>query len=93
MEHAGTRARRHVTRVNDWKSGARPTPAEVQDRLCILGELTDSEIAAHVVARAGIERKPRLARIGTSIATAIGAFVIGAVAGVVPYTAHASDRY
>ncbi len=44
-------------RVNDWKSGYRPCPAEVQDRLCVLACLSDAEIAEHVIARAGLPRK------------------------------------
>ena len=44
-------------RLNDWKSGYRPCPAEVQDRLLVLSQATDAEIAAHVVERAGMSRK------------------------------------
>jgi DNA-binding transcriptional regulator YdaS (Cro superfamily) len=39
-------------RVSDWRNETRPCPAEVQVRICLLAELSDKEIAAHVIERA-----------------------------------------
>ena len=63
-------------RVNDWKSGYRPCPAEIQDKLCVLAQLNDREIALHVIERAGLTRKHRttpafVAAFATSLASGI----------------------
>ena len=50
-------------RVSEWRNGHRPCPAEVQDKLCVIAGLSDSEIARHVVQRAGLVRRPGAARV------------------------------
>ena len=45
-------------RVSEWRNGHRPCPAEVQDKLCVISRLSDSEIARHVIQRAGLSRRP-----------------------------------
>jgi DNA-binding transcriptional regulator YdaS (Cro superfamily) len=53
-------------RVSEWRNGHRPCPAEVQDRLCVIARLSDSEIARHVVQRAGLARRANAARVRRS---------------------------
>ncbi len=50
-------------RVSEWRNGHRPCPAEVQDKLCVISRLSDSEIARHVIQRAGMTRRPALANV------------------------------
>jgi DNA-binding transcriptional regulator YdaS (Cro superfamily) len=45
-------------RVSEWRNGHRPCPAEVQDKLCVIARLSDSEIARHVIQRARMVRRP-----------------------------------
>ncbi len=65
-------------RLSQWRHGSRPCPAEVQDRLCVLGELTDAEIAGHVIERAGLARKKTTAGFAAgfagSLATGVAAY-------------------
>jgi DNA-binding transcriptional regulator YdaS (Cro superfamily) len=49
-------------RVSEWRNGHRPCPAEVQDKLCVIAELSDGEIARHVIQRAGLVRRPNATR-------------------------------
>ena len=51
----------HPNRVSEWRNGHRPCPAEVQDKLCVIARLSDSEIARHVTERAGPIRRPEAA--------------------------------
>ncbi len=68
-----------ANRVSDWRTRQRPCPAEVQDKLCVLGCLSDAEIAAHVVERAGMSRK---ATTAASVLAFIGSLAIAAAAFV-----------
>lgn len=52
-----------ANRVSEWRNGHRPCPAEVQDKLCVIAGLSDSEIARHVVQRAGLVRRPGATRV------------------------------
>ncbi len=52
-----------ANRVSEWRNGHRPCPAEVQDKLCVIARLSDSEIARHVIQRAGLGRRPVATRI------------------------------
>lgn len=51
-------------RVSEWRNGHRPCPAEVQDKLCVISMLSDSEIARHVIERAGMRRRPSFGHAG-----------------------------
>ena len=80
-------------RVYDWKNGHRPCPAEVQDRLLVLGHASDSEIAAHVIERAGLP--PRKSTTAAFVARCAGSLVVALAAlaaslGAEP--AHAMSR-
>lgn len=62
-----------------WRAGSIACPPLNQDRLLIAAKCTPDEIAAHVVERAELSRKPRLAASVTafagSLAIAAAAFV------------------
>lgn len=49
-------------RVSEWRNGHRPCPAKVQDKLCVIAQLSDKEIARHVTQRAGLTRRPSATR-------------------------------
>ena len=44
-------------RVSEWRNRNRPCPVEVQDKLCVIARLSDSEIARHVIQRTGLRRQ------------------------------------
>jgi hypothetical protein len=61
-----------ANRLSEWRNAHRPCPAEVQDKLCVIGKLSDNEIARHVIQRARLSRNG-VALLSRAVAAAVSA--------------------